>query len=274
MVKNKRVLVTGFAGSIGSELTRQLVASKNKVYGLDINETNAFDLMTELGIPGRIGDVRDPETVNEIFEDFKPEYVFHAAALKHVTPMEYAPIEAIKTNVIGTYNVLQASKVHPIDKFVFISTDKAVNSNSIMGATKRLAEIMTRNSGKGYIVTRFGNVLGSRGSLIPIWERQIAAGGPITVTDPNMQRFFMTIEEACKLVIDAADKGNGGEIIVLDMGTQVNILDLAKEIIFKSGRNIEIKITGMRPGETLEEKLMLDEEQRVAVKDGPYWIIR
>ena len=273
MIKNKRIVIFGGAGSIGSELSRQL-SIKNKIYIVDFNETACFDLMTDLGVPGRIGDIRDENTVREVFDDFKPQVVFHAAAYKHVTPMEATPLEAIKTNVVGTYNILQYSKIYPVEKFVYISTDKAVQSNSIMGATKRLGEIMVKNSGKGYVTVRFGNVLGSRGSVIPIWQRQIDAGKALTVTDSNMKRFFMTIEEACTLVIEAGSQGVGGEIYVLDMGKQVNILALAKDLVKSLGREVPIEMIGLRAGETLEEKIMFEEEEHRAIKSGNYYIIK
>jgi FlaA1/EpsC-like NDP-sugar epimerase len=273
---NKRILVTGGAGSIGSELVRQL-AKNNKLYVIDNNETALFDLITELGVAGRVGDITDEHTVRNIFSDFKPQAVFHAAARKHVTPMEQEPYEAINTNVLGLYQVLYHSKVYPVEKFVFISTDKAVDPDSIMGATKRLGEIMVKNSGKGYVAVRFGNVLGSRGSLIPIWEKQMNQGKPITVTDERMTRFFMTIDQACELVIKAADTGTGGEVFVLDMGKQIRILDLAKQIVIDNPNftlKNPIKITGIRPGEKLSEKLMTSEEEARAIKKGKFFIIK
>lgn len=279
MIKNKRILITGCAGSIGSELLRQL-SPKNKIFGIDINETGFFDLIEQekaLGhwVHGRVGDIKDKATLEDIFSDFKPQIVFHAAAYKHVTPMEWTPIEAIQTNIIGTYNVIAYAKKYQVEKFVFISTDKAVQSSSIMGATKRVSEIITRNQGTGFVVVRFGNVLGSRGSVIPIWQRQIDKGAAITVTDPDMERYMMTIEEACNLVIEASDIGVGGEIIILDMGNKIKILDLAKQIVSDLRKDdIEIVVTGLRPGEQLTEKLMFEEEERVAEKVGKFFIIR
>ncbi len=268
---SKRILITGIAGSIGSELARQL-HKKNKVYGVDINETGLFNIIGELSISGRVGDIRDEATVKEIFSDFKPQIVYHAAAYKHVTPMEWHPLEAIKANIIGTYNVVQYSKIYPVEKFVFISTDKAVQSASIMGATKRVGEIIVKNQGKGYVVVRFANVLGSRGSVIPIWEGQINRGEDITVTDPDMTRYFMSVKEACNLVIKGGEMGKGGEIIVLDMGKPVRIKDLAQEIVDKLGG--KIKYIGVREGEAMQEKLMLEEEEKVAVKKGSFYIIK
>ena len=255
-MKNKRILITGIAGSIGSELTRQLYKN-NKVYGLDIAEMGVHKLKLELGIPARVGNVRDRETLRNVFEDFKPQVVFHAAAYKSVDMMEYAPEEAIYTNVLGTLNVLDYSKIHEVNNFVFISTDKVVNAKSIMGKTKSLGETMTINS--GYVVVRFGNVLGSTGSLMEIWQDQINQGKPVTITDEKMARYFMTIPEAVTLVIRAAEIGNGGEVICFEMGSPVKILDIAKEIIQKLRRDIPIEVIGNRGGEVLEEKLMTEE---------------
>lgn len=302
MLKNKRILVTGGAGSIGSELVRQL-AHKNSIFILDQNETEAFDLREELCQEGykvfsRTGDIRDKDVVHDVFSDFKPQYVFHAAALKHVTPNEQYPLEAIQTNILGTYNVMaEAKKWECLEKFVFISTDKVVNGHSIMGATKKVGEIMIRNQGKGFIAVRFGNVMGSRGSVLPLWQKQINEGKPLTVTDTRMKRYMMTIPEAVNLVVEASQMGKGGEVYILDMGEQVNIYDLARKILGKekdqyrkylriddfTGKAIieqeeveidEIKIIGMRPGETLEEKLMTEEEEKVAIKEGKFYVIR
>lgn len=274
MIKGKRIIITGGAGSIGNELVRQL-AVHNKIFILDFNESDSFDLAEELTQDGywveaRVGDVRDKETVRDLFEDFKPQYIFHCAAYKHVSPMEKYPLEAIQTNIIGTYNVLhEAKRWECVEKFVFISTDKVVNGHSIMGATKRVGEIMVRNQGKGFIAVRFGNVMGSRGSVIPLWQNQLNRGKPITITDSRMKRFMMTIPEACELVIEASQLGKGGECFILEMGEQVNILDLAKKILGKQ----EIKMIGIRAGETLEEKLMTEEEERSAVKVGKFYVL-
>lgn len=267
-MRNKRVLITGIAGSIGAELARQLYR-KNKLYGIDINESGIFDLLEELKIPGRVGDIRDENTVRDIFSDFKPQIVYHAAAYKHVTPMEWHPLEAIKTNIIGTHHVLHYSKVYPVEKLIYISTDKAINPHSVMGATKRVGEIMTKN--QGYTVVRFGNVLGSRGSVIPIWQRQLEKSQPITVTHEEAERYWMTIEEACDLVIQASKIGKGGEIICLDMGKPIRVLDIAKRIIQEAKG--QIKITQLRPGEQIKERLMLEEEERRAIKKDKFWII-
>ncbi len=272
-------MITGGAGSIGSELVRQL-APQNKIFILDQNETGAFDLREELKQDGfwvhsRTGDIRDPAVLSDIFEDFKPQYVFHAAALKHVTPNEEYPLEAIKTNILGTYNVMsEAKRWECLEKFIFISTDKVINSNSIMGATKRVGEIMVKNQGKGFLVVRFGNVLGSRGSVIPLWQSQIDRGKPVTITDKRMTRYFMTIPEAVSLVLEASQRSKGGEVFILDMGKQVNILSIAKDILQKSGSSVGIKIIGRRPGETLDEKLMTLEEEKVAKKIGNFFVIK
>jgi FlaA1/EpsC-like NDP-sugar epimerase len=273
-MKNKRILITGGAGSIGSELARQLYKN-NKIFILDINESSLFDIMSEISVFGRIGDITNKETVHDIFSDFKPQVIFHAAALKHVVMCEKYPTECRRTNINGTeYVANEAKKWECLEKFVFISTDKAVNAQSYMGATKRLSEVFVRNQGKGFIVVRFGNVLGSRGSVIPIWQKQIDTGKKITVTDERARRYSMTIEEACELVITAAEHGTGGEIYILDMGEQVNILELAKRIISESRKPAEIEMIGLRSGEALEEKLMFEEEEKRAVKFGKFWIIK
>ena len=273
MIRNKRILITGGAGSIGSEIVRQLY-KQNKLYLLDLNEMELHRLKTELGVPVRVGDIRNRETLRNVFEDFKPQYVFHAAAYKSVDMMEYVPEEATSVNVDGTRNVLDFSKIHKVQKFVYISTDKVVNAKSIMGKTKSLGETMTVNSGKGYVAVRFGNVLGSRGSLLEIWERQINDRNPITVTDSRMMRYFMTIPEAVNLVIEAAQIGKGGEIICFEMGMPVNIMELAEAIVKNIGRHIPIEIIGNRGGEVLKEELMSQEEKRVAIKKGNLYIIK
>jgi len=276
MIKNKRILVCGGGGSIGSELVRQL-APHNRIFILDLEETNTFDLVGELRQEGRkvhyrIGDITDKDTVQDVFSDFKPQIVINAAARKHVTPNEIYPLEAIKVNVIGTYNLLHYSKIYDVDKFVFISTDKAVNPTSVMGISKKMGEVMTVN--RGYIAVRFGNVLGSRGSVIPIWQKQIDKGKPVTITHPEMERYFMTIEEACQLVIRAAEMGRGKELFILDMGKQIKVEDLAKQIINKSHREIPIEYIGVRDGEAMEEQLMTEEEKIRAIKKDRFFIIK
>lgn len=276
MINGKRVLIAGMAGSVGSELTRQL-CKDNKVFGIDTNETEVFDLAEELQFKGkwvysRVGDICNSETVDDVFSDFKPHVVINCAARKHVKPMETTPMEAVSVNIVGNYNLIAAAKRWKVNKYVFVSTDKAVASNSIMGATKRCSEIITKNQGKGFVVVRFGNIMGSRGSVIPFWQKQMDHNDPITVTDARMERYMMTIEEACTLVIKAMQIGKGGEIIVLDMGKRINILDLAKNLVNSMGRG-EIKMIGIRPGETLTEELMTIEEQKRAEKKGRFWII-
>jgi FlaA1/EpsC-like NDP-sugar epimerase len=273
-MKGKRILITGCAGSIGSELCRQL-SKHNKVFGIDINESGFFDIQQETGIFGRVGDIRDEKTVWDIFSDFKPQIIYHSAAYKHVPLMEKYPIEAIQTNILGTWNVIKEAKNWEcLEKFVMISTDKAVSSTSIMGASKRMCEIMVKNQGKGFVVVRFGNVMGSRGSLLTIWQRQIDAGQKLTITDDRMERYFMTIEEACNLVIQAGEMGAGGEIICLEMGKKVNIKELAFDILQKAGKKPEVDIIGIREGETITEELMFEEEKLLAKKVGNFYIIK
>lgn len=277
-LKNKRILITGGAGSIGGELVRQL-AKHNKIFIIDNNESGLMDIIEEFKgktwIYGRVGDIRNEDSVKDVFDDFKPQIVFHAAALKHVSPAETYPREYVDTNIIGTLNVIKHAKNWEcLEKFVFISTDKAVQSTSIMGATKRVGEIIVRNQGERFVVVRFGNVLGSRGSVIPIWQKQIEKNAPITITSPEMTRYMMTIPEAVDLVITAATQGKGGEIFVLDMGNKVNIMDLATRIALEAKHTGGIKIVGVRAGEQLTEKLMFDEEEKLAVKEGKFHVIR
>lgn len=272
----KKILITGAAGSIGSELYRQL-APNNIVMALDFNETALFDLHEEYRLKGhdvhyRLGDVRDQDVINSVFDTFRPNIVYHSAALKHVTPNEAFPREATKTNVIGTLNVVGAAKRLGVKKLVYISTDKVINSNSVMGVTKRLGELVARNA--GYIAVRFGNVLGSRGSVIPIWQRQLDANEPLTITDERMERYFMSIEEACELVIKAGETGPPGSVMVMDMGEKVNVLQAAKDILGKLRKpDYPINIIGIRPGETLSEGLMTEEESKRAVKQDRFWVI-
>src|SRR3990167_6881116 len=276
IISGRRILITGFCGSIGEELTRQLCV-KNKVYGIDQNETGVVDLVEELKhkghwVEGRVGNIKDMETVRDVFSDFKPQITFHVAALKHVFPAESFPLEYIKTNILGTYNVLHTARNwSSTEKVVYISTDKVINARSIMGATKRVGEIMARNF--GYIAVRFWNVLGSRGSVIPFWQNQINRGDPMTVTDERMERYFMTISQACELVIEAAQEGKPGETLVLDMGKPVNVYELAKKVLAESGANVGIKMICIRPGETLYEKLMTEEEEKASFKRGKFIVI-
>lgn len=265
-MRKEKAVIFGAAGTIGQELVRQLHKKKN-LYVVDINEAGIIDLEVDYGVVGRVGDIRDYDTVNDVFSDIRPSIVYHAAAYKGVNTMETVPLEAIKTNCIGTYNLLHCAKRYEVPKFVFISTDKVVNSRSVMGQSKKLAETMVVN--QGYTAVRFGNILGSRGSVINIWQRQMDAGRPLTVTDDRMQRYLMTIEEAVDLVVEAGEQGKGGEIWVLDMKKKVNILDLAKQI----AQGYPVEVIGARPGETLDEHLMTDEEKLTAVKHGKFFII-
>ncbi|MBE7040949.1 MAG: polysaccharide biosynthesis protein [Ruminococcaceae bacterium] len=275
-IKNKTVLVTGGGGSIGSELCRQLVRyNPRTLIVFDIYENNAFELQQELirrfpmqNIEVLIGSVRDVARLEELFSTYSIDIVFHAAAHKHVPLMEDSPCEAIKNNVFGTYNTATCAKRHGVKKFVLISTDKAVNPTNVMGASKRICEMivqtLSRDSETDFAAVRFGNVLGSNGSVIPLFKKQINAGGPVTVTHPEITRFFMTIPEAAQLVLQAASYAHGGEIFVLDMGQPVKIYDLAKKMIslsgFKPDEDIAIEFTGLRPGEKLYEELLMNEE--------------
>lgn len=274
----KVVLVTGGGGSIGSEICRQVARyAPKQIVIFDIYENCAFELYGELketygdtiNIRIQIGSVRDPERLAEVFEAFKPDVVFHAAAHKHVPLMESSPHEAIKNNVMGTYNTAAACHKYHVSRFVLLSTDKAVNPTNVMGASKRLceciAEYFNAISETCYTIVRFGNVLGSHGSVVPIFKKQIEEGGPVCVTDENITRYFMTIPEAAQLVCQAGGLASGGEIFVLDMGEPVKIMDLAKNMIRLSGfteDEIEIRITGLRPGEKLYEELATDEERK------------
>ena len=278
-LKGKVILVTGAAGSIGSGLVKQIGNYEPKnIILLDQAESALYDLQQDLHAKGNafpfeivIGDIRNYDRLKRVFDFYKPEYVFHAAAYKHVPLMENNPSEAVFTNVKGTKNLVDLSLEFGVHKFVMISTDKAVNPTNVMGASKRVAEIyaQTKNSlgTTKFITTRFGNVLGSNGSVIPLFQKQIEQGGPLTITDERITRFFMTIPEACQLVLEAGSMGNGGEIFVFDMGKSVKILDLAKKMIQLSGleigKDIEIKVTGLRPGEKLYEELLASEENTI-----------
>ena len=275
-VQGKVVLVTGGGGSIGSELCRQIATHKPKrLVIVDIYENSVYDVQQELkqkypelDLVVLIASVRNTNRMNYIFSKYRPHIVYHAAAHKHVPLMEDSPTEAIKNNVFGTFKTAQAAAMSGVQRFVMISTDKAVNPTNIMGASKRICEMIIQTFDKHYdtefVAVRFGNVLGSNGSVIPLFRKQIAAGGPVTVTHPDIIRYFMTIPEAVSLVLQAGAYAKGGEIFVLDMGEPVKILTLAENLIklsgYRVGEDIKIKFTGLRPGEKLYEELLMDEE--------------
>lgn len=275
-LSGKVVMVTGGGGSIGSELCRQIASHTPKqLIIVDIYENNAYEIQQELirkypelNLTVLIASVRNTNRINDIFDKYRPDIVYHAAAHKHVPLMEVSPCEAIKNNVMGTYKTAQAAIRYGTKKFVLISTDKAVNPTNVMGASKRLCEMvvqmMNRKSETNFVAVRFGNVLGSNGSVIPLFKKQIAEGGPVTVTHPDIIRYFMTIPEAVSLVLQAGAYARGGEIFVLDMGKPVKIVDLATNLIklsgYKPGEDIEIKFTGLRPGEKMYEELLMNEE--------------
>ncbi len=283
MVKDKVVMVTGGGGSIGSELCRQIATLEpKKLIIFDIYENNAYAIQKELerehpelDLIALIGSVRDTERLRDVFVKFRPQIVYHAAAHKHVPLMEDSPNEAIKNNVFGTYKTAQAASKYGVEKFVLISTDKAVNPTNIMGASKRMCEMIIqcidRHSETDFAAVRFGNVLGSNGSVIPLFKDQIKKGGPVTVTDPRIIRYFMTIPEAVSLVLTAGAYAHGGEIFILDMGKPVKILDLAENLIrlsgFQPGKDIKIEFTGLRPGEKLYEELLMSEEGMSATEN-------
>ncbi|MGL4731412.1 MAG: UDP-N-acetylglucosamine 4,6-dehydratase family protein, partial [Clostridium sp.] len=276
-LQNKVVLVTGGGGSIGSELCRQVASFNPKqLIILDNYENNAYAIQQELirkygsslNLKTVIASIREEKRMDEIFNKYKPDAVFHAAAHKHVPLMEKSPSEAIKNNIFGTRNVATLADKYKVKRFVLISTDKAVNPTNIMGATKRAAEMiiqtMNETSETEFVAVRFGNVLGSNGSVIPLFKKQIEEGGPVTITHPDIIRYFMTIPEAVQLVIQAGGMAKGGEIFVLDMGDPVKIVDLADNLIrlsgFEPNVDIKIKFTGLRPGEKLYEELLMSEE--------------
>jgi FlaA1/EpsC-like NDP-sugar epimerase len=294
-IKEKVVLVSGAAGSIGSELCRQIAFyNPHLMILLDAAESPLYDLQQEfkerypsITIKTVLADVRNRKRLNELFKDIRPQLVFHAAAYKHVPLMEHYPEESIHTNVLGTKNMADLSAFYQVEKFVFVSTDKAVNPTNVMGATKRAAEMYVQSFNEylennhtkfhtKFITTRFGNVLGSNGSVVPLFKKQLANGGPLTVTHPDITRYFMTIPEACQLVLEAGIMGNGGEVYVFDMGSPVKIVDLAKRMIELSGKkvgeDIEIQFTGLREGEKLYEELLNDHE-RVQITHHPKILI-
>ena len=282
-VKDKVILVTGGGGSIGSELCRQIAGHQPKqLIIFEIYENNAYEIQQELkrrypklDLQVMIGSVRDTRRVEQIFDTYRPDIVYHAAAHKHVPLMEYSPNEAIKNNVLGTYKVAMAAHRHKTKRFVLISTDKAVNPTNIMGASKRLCEMVIQSINKDseteYVAVRFGNVLGSNGSVIPLFKKQIAEGGPVTVTHPDIIRYFMTIPEAVSLVLQAGVYARGGEIFVLDMGEPMKIDDLARNLIRLSGfvpeQDIPIVYTGLREGEKMYEECLRAEEGLMKTKN-------
>ena len=288
LIKDKTVLVTGGGGSIGSELCRQIMKyNPKRLVIVDIYENNMYEVEVELKanypkakIEALVASVRDKKRMDEIFDEFKPNIVFHAAAHKHVPLMEKSPLEAIKNNVFGTYNVVNTADKHNVERFVLISTDKAVNPTTIMGASKRVCEMIVQAKDKvsktEYAAVRFGNVLGSNGSVIPLFKKQIAKGGPITVTHKDITRFFMTIPEAVGLILQAVTYAKGGEIFVLDMGEPVRIYDLAVSLIklsgYEPGVDIQIEVTGLRPGEKLYEELLMAEEGLSSTKHNKIFI--
>ncbi|MCB2293936.1 polysaccharide biosynthesis protein [Clostridium algoriphilum] len=289
-IHNKTILVTGGGGSIGSELCRQISKFEPKQLVIfDIYENNAYDLKMELNyrypkldLKVLIGSVRDKQRLENVFEKYSPNIVFHAAAHKHVPLMEDSPMEAIKNNVFGTFNVASCAHKFNVEKFVMISTDKAVNPTNVMGATKRMCEMIIQSMDKvsktHFVAVRFGNVLGSNGSVIPLFNKQIAHGGPVTLTNRNITRFFMTIPEAAQLVLQSGAYAQGGEIFVLDMGQPVKIYDLAWDLIklsgFEPNKDIKIEITGLRPGEKLYEELLMSEEGLTNTKNEKIFIGR
>lgn len=281
-IKNKVVLVTGAGGSIGSEIARQIARFEPKeVIFFDHHENFVYFLIIEFKVkyPGIkvktfIGDIRDVGLLKQIFSKNKPQVVFHAAAHKHVPLMEENPVAAAKNNIFGSRNLIYAANHYGVEKFILISTDKAVNPSSVMGMSKRVAEMIlqakAKHSKTKFMAVRFGNVLGSSGSVVPLFKKQIAEGGPITITDPNVERYFMSVREAVMLVLQAGALGQGGELFILDMGEQIKVMDIAKNLIALSGltvgKDIEIKIIGLRAGEKLSEELLLDKEKDKASK--------
>ena len=289
-IKGKRVLVTGAGGSIGSELVRQCIKFEPSILVMvDSSELNLFEIDRETkALDSKIlfkpvlSDIRDYSVVDQIFDEFRPQVVFHAAAYKHVPMQEYFPWEAVKTNVFGTSNVSDISIKYDIEKFVLVSTDKAVKPTNVMGATKRLAEMVTLNFNRinnntEFMAVRFGNVLGSSGSVIPIFQEQIKNGGPVTITDPEMERYFMSIPEASQLILQAGSLGAGGEVFILDMGEPIKIIDIANELIRLSGyepnEDIPIKVTGTRPGEKKVEELSLPTERLDKTKHDKIFVL-
>lgn len=287
-IKDKRVLITGAGGSIGSEICRQIIRFKPKeMILLDHNENDVYFLVIEFNtkypktkLNTVIGDIRDVGLLKQTFFRYKPEIVFHAAAHKHVPLMEENPTAAVKNNIIGSRNLIYAANHYGVERFVLISTDKAVNPINVMGMSKRIAEMILQSKSKSsktkFIAVRFGNVIGSAGSAIPLFKKQIEEGGPITVTHPEAERYFMSISEAALLVLQAGAIGKGGELFILDMGEQIKMVDIVKNLITLSGltlnKDIEIKFIGLRPGEKLSEELLLDREKDMVTKHKKIYI--
>jgi FlaA1/EpsC-like NDP-sugar epimerase len=287
-LKGKCILITGAAGSIGSELCRQIVRfAPSEMILFDRNENDLYFLDVEfrtkyphVKFKTIVGDARDIAVLKKVFSSNKPQVVFHSAAYKHVPLMEENPSAAIQNNVVVSRNLIYASHHYRVERFVLISTDKAVNPVSVMGATKRMAEMIlqakARSSKTKFMAVRFGNVIGSSGSAIPLFKKQIEEGGPVTVTDPEVKRYFMSISEAAQLVLQAGAIGKGGEIFILDMGEQIKILDLARNLIILSGlkpdKDIQIKFIGLRPGEKLYEETLIDSEKDKATKYNRIYI--
>lgn len=287
-LKDKKVLITGAAGSIGSELCRQIARFRpKKLILLDHNENNIYFLAVELRVKHPeikfwtiIGDIKDIGKLKYTFRRFRPEVVFHAAAHKHVPLMEENPIAAVKNNVLGSRNLIYASGHYGVERFVLISTDKAVNPVNVMGMTKRIAEMIlqakARQDKTKFMAVRFGNVIGSDGSVVPLFKKQIEDGGPVTVTDPEVKRYFMSIKEAASLVLQAGALGKGGELFILDMGEQIKVIDIARNMITLSGlkpdKDVEIKFIGLRPGEKLSEDLLLDKEKDKVTRHDKIYI--
>ena len=289
-LKDKRVMVTGGGGSIGGELARQICRfgprslilldhSENSLFHINFElEGKWLEAGSEMEIVPVVADIRDIDKMDKIFKKYKPEVVFHSAAHKHVPMMEYHPDEAVLNNIIGTKNMAELAEKYGAERVVMISTDKAINPTSVMGASKRVAEMVVKDLGSRskteFVSVRFGNVLESNGSVIPMFKKQIAEGGPVTVTDREVKRYFMTLPEASQLVIQAGTLGKGGEVFVLDMGKPIKVLDLAKELIhlsgFEVGEDIEIKFVGLRPGEKMFEEIMTEEERNGVLGDSGY----